>query len=384
MAESGGQEKTEEATPKRKREAREKGQVARSREFNTTIIMLVGAVGMLLMGGGLMQGLAENFRLALSIEHQQIFDDKLVLNKLYILFKQSLLFSIPFLIVVFLVTLCAPPLIGGWGFSWQALQPKLEKINPLKGIKRMFSLQALMELVKALIKFTVVLLVAIIWVWVKLDEFLRINDLPLVEAIEQTLFLSGQALLIISSSLILIALFDVPFQLWQHSSQLKMSRQELKDEYKDTEGKPEVKSQIRRLQQEMSRRRMMEEVPKADVIITNPEHYAVAIVYNKKTNGAPRVVARGTDFIAQQIRQIATQHKVIIVQAPRLARAIYYNTELNHEIPPGLYVAVAKVLVYVYQLRKRRPYTQGVVQETQLGNLEIPDDMPTGRHNNEV
>jgi flagellar biosynthetic protein FlhB len=260
---------------------------------------------------------------------------------------------------MFLMTVVAiftPLAIGGWAFSVEAMAFKTDRINPLNGFKRMFSSKGLMELIKAMAKFLVVSVVAVAFLWSKADDFLGLGAQSLALALYNGAWLIGISFLVVSSTLILIAAIDVPFQLWDHAQKLKMTLQEVRDELKDTEGKPEVKSKVRQVQQEMAQRRMMEAVPEADVIITNPTHYAVALKYDHDNMAAPLVLAMGKDLIALKIREIAAFHDIEIFEAPPLARALYANCKIDREIPSHLYFAVAQVLAFVFQLRIAREH----------------------------
>ena len=271
------------------------------------------------------------------------------------------------------IALAGPVSLGGWLFSSEALQPKFSRMNPLSGLKRMFSVQALVELGKAVGKFLVVLTVAVAVLMANQDDLLSIGHEPLPQAIAHSAQIVGWCSLWMACSLILIAAIDVPFQLWDHKQKLMMTKQEVRDEFKDTEGKPEVKSRIRQLQYEMAQRRMLQEVPQADVVITNPTHFAVALKYDADKGGAPRLVAKGGDFLALKIREIAQEHRVELLESPALARAVFYSTELDQEIPAGLYLAVAQVLAYVYQLKQFRA-GKGK-RPGPLPDLPIPPDL---------
>jgi flagellar biosynthetic protein FlhB len=246
----------------------------------------------------------------------------------------------------------------------------MERISVIKGFGRMFSPKSLMELVKALGKFFLVATVACLVLMAVLDDILRLPLLPLAQAFQETGYLFIWCLLGFSSILILVAMMDVPFQLFEFKKQIRMTKQEVKEEMKDTEGRPEVKGAIREKQQQMAQQRMMSEVPTADVIITNPTHYAVALRYDQDSNGAPRVVAKGKDFIAQRIREIAEENEVAIFRAPPLARALYGSTDLNQEIPGNLFMAVAQVLAYIFQLRQARKGRGR--RPTPPGNIKVP------------
>jgi flagellar biosynthetic protein FlhB len=249
---------------------------------------------------------------------------------------------------------------------------KASRVNPISGFKRMFGTKGLMELVKALLKLVCVSSIAVIFLWANKYEFLGLSALPLGAALHQGAWLIGMCFLVVSSSLILIVAIDVPFQLWDHSKNLKMTLQEVRDEMKDTEGKPEVKSKVRQMQQEMAQRRMMDAVPDADVIITNPTHYAIALKYHHESMTAPIVVAMGKDLIAFRIREIAQENEVEIFQAPPLARALYAQSELKKEIPGELFFAVAQVLAFVFQLRTARQ--QGLVMPKRPNSYMSPEE----------
>lgn len=368
-----GQEKTEEPTEKRLRESREKGQIARSKELNTLAVVMVSAVGLLMAGpamvGKLMNLMVFNF----SLEREVLYSTDTM--GLHLLASVGQGFSVlgPLFFMVLIAALVGPLLLGGWLFSAKSLAPKFERMNPLAGLKRMFSMKALVELLKALAKFLVVLAVALTVLNLRQGDLLSLSRQPLPDAIAHSGWVLGSSLLFLACALILIAAVDVPFQLWDNKKKLKMTKQEIRDEYKDSEGKPEVKSRIRQLQREMAERRMMDEIPNADVVITNPTHYAVALKYDPVNSGAPVVVAKGGDFLAQKIREIAGEHDVVILEAPPLARAVFYSTELNQQIPAGLYLAVAQVLAYVFQLRQ---YRAGEGKRPgPMPDVPIPDDL---------
>lgn len=366
MAENeNGQEQSEEPTAKRLRDAREKGQVARSREFNTLVILLVGGAYFKFLGGDFTLQIMALLTEALTLDRRSIFDVGLLVPHLQELMTQAMLIIAPLFLLMMVIAVFAPILIGGANFSSQAFAPKFSQLNPFTGMKRLFSVQGLLELIKSLGKFILVSVVAwfsITGVW---DTLMNLGELPLEAAIAQTGRLSIHLFLVASAALIVVALIDVPFQLWNHNKQLRMTLQEIKDEYKESDGKPEVKGRIRQLQQEMARQRMMSEVPKADVVITNPTHYAVAIVYQAETMIAPRLLAKGVDESALVIRALATEHHITQIEAPKVARAIYFTTEIGQEIPNGLFVAVARLLAYVYQLK-----------QDDIEDLTLPDDLP--------
>ena len=370
--EEQAQEKTEQPSAKRLKESRDKGQVARSKDFNATVILLFTGVGFLFFGKQLAIHLAGMMRQSFEFDTQILITPTVAFEHLFLLAKSGLLALVPILIVIFLLSLGAPMLLGGWVFSGESLQPKMSRLNLFKGIKRMVSLKGLVEMLKSFFKFVLVAGVALIVLKSQIPLLLALSDVPLETAIASGGYIIIKSFVLVSASLVLIAAVDVPFQLYQHNKSLKMTKQEQRDEYKETEGKPEVKSAIRRAQQELSRRRMMSEIPKASVVLTNPTHYAIAISYQQKGKRAPVVVAKGKDLIAFQISKEAQTHKIPIITVPPLARAIYFSTKLNAEIPRGLYVAVAQVLAYVFQLRDKQRYDH---KPDILQNVPIPPDL---------
>ncbi|MEW9045885.1 MAG: flagellar biosynthesis protein FlhB [Stutzerimonas stutzeri] len=374
MAESeSGADKSEEPTEKRLRESREKGQLARSRELSTVAVTLGGIGGLLASGGGLAQALMAMMQGTFELNRETLLDEGSMASLLMGSGLMALEAIMPLLIALLIASIVGPVALGGWLFSAKAMAPKVSRMNPAAGLKRMFSTQALVELLKALGKFLVVLSVALLVLSAYQDDLLSIAKQPLDLAIMHSVEIVGWCALWMACGLIIIAAVDVPFQLWSNKQKLMMTKQEVKDEYKDSEGKPEVKSRIRQLQREAAQRRMMQAVPEADVVITNPTHFAVALKYDGDKGGAPRLVAKGGDFVALKIREIAQEHKVTVLESPALARAVYYSTELDHEIPAGLYLAVAQVLAYVYQLRQ---YRAGKGRRPEpLNNLPIPPDL---------
>jgi len=351
-SEDTSQEKTEEATPKRASEARDKGQISRSKELSTMATLMASALIFLFMGQQLSQSLQGLMRDNFVIDRKHIFDDLYVFNAVVDSGKGVLLDFSPLLMLLFVVAFFAPMMMGGWLFSPQALSFKFDKLNPISGIKRLFSMNSLMELAKALAKFVLIVGTAVFLLWHNVYELLSLGRNGLETGLSDASGLLISSFFIVCLSTVLIASVDVPFQIWNHSKQLKMTKQQVKDEMKDTEGKPEVKAQIRALQQELANRRMMEAIPDADVIITNPTHFAIALSYKPNEMGAPKLVAKGVDLVAERIKNLANEHGVMIMPAPMLARALYYSTKINQDIPGGLYLAVAQVLAYVFQLRE--------------------------------
>ncbi len=372
MAKDDGQERTEQPTPKKLEEARKKGQVPRSRELNTLVMMLASSGGLLLLGDQIVLGLSELMQSGLQIERTHAFDTRAMGLLLGGAIRDAIGLIIPFCLLLLIAALLGPMALGGGSVSLQAMAPKFSKLNPIKGLGRIFSLKGLTELLKALLKFVLIGSVGALLLWKKRDAFLGLGDEPLYQAIAHAGHLLGWAFLALSAALLLIAAVDVPFQLWDHSRQLRMTRQEVKDEMKDTEGRPEVKGRIRQLQREMAQRRMMHAVPEADVVVTNPTHYAVALRYDPETMRAPKVVAKGGDLIAARIRALAQDADVPLLSSPALARALFFSTELEQEVPAALYLAVAQVLAYIFQLRAAR--REGGEVPTPPSELPVPDE----------
>lgn len=371
MAVDDSQERTEEATPKRQQEAREKGQIPRSRELNASAILLAGAGGLLVLGGHLLTGLENIVRSGLALDRDTLLNSQAMGALLLHSTHETVLFLAPFLLLMLFAGVVGPLLMGGWAFKSTVLEFKWNRLDPLQGLKRIFGWQGLAELLKALAKFLLIATAAVLLLWKFEMEILSLGSAPVKQALAHALHITGWTLLMLSAVTILIALVDVPFQIWQFGKQLRMTKQEVKQEYRETEGSPEMRGRIRTLQREMARRRMMADVPKADVIITNPTHYAVALRYNSAKMRAPIVVAKGTDLIAARIRTVAEIHQVTIISAPPLARALYFSTELNEPIPSGLYIAVARILAYVFQLKKSGSHA---VKPPPIDDLPIPDE----------
>ncbi|NRB42188.1 MAG: flagellar biosynthesis protein FlhB [Pseudomonadales bacterium] len=351
-----GSDKSEEPTQKKLEDARKKGQVSRSKELSTMLVTLTAGVMFLSTGETMISAFVHDMSSALSLSREQVMDTRFMIsnlvNQLYSGFMTISWFMFACLVAVFVANLA----VGGWSFSFEAMSPKLEKLNPIKGLGKLFGMRSLVELLKAFLKF---ILVASIVVTVLNNEFETILNMgrgSLFDALVDGGYLIIMSFILMSGGLVLIAAIDVPFQLYQQQKQLKMTKQEVKDEHKNAEGKPEVKAKIREMQQRFSNQRMMEKVPEADVIITNPTHYAVALQYKQGEMEVPVVIAKGADEIALRIREIAEEHNVILMQSPQLARALYATTEVNMEVPGGLYKAVAQVLAWVYQLKHWNRY----------------------------
>ena len=351
MAEDSDAEKTEAASPKRIEQAREEGDVPRSREVATFTVLMAAGCGLWFAGEGVVRRLMAALVSGLALDREQIFDADVLINRISIDIGAVLLSCLPLAAVVMVVALASPLLIGGWLFSSKSFMPNFMKLNPITGLGNLVSINALVELLKAITKTIVVGTVAWLVVRHQTDDVLALSVEPLRVGSAHLISLMLSAFLSIVGALGLIAAIDGPYQIWHYANKLKMTRQEMTQEAKESDGNPQVKAKIRQMQREMARRRMMAAVPTADVVVTNPTHYAVALKYADGGGGAPQVVAKGSGEVAARIREIAKESKVAILEAPALARALHKHTEIGDEIPEALYSAVAEVLAYVFQLR---------------------------------
>ena len=352
MAEESDLEKTEPASPRRLEKAREEGNVARSRELVTFVLLSTAVAGLWLTADSLGSTLRAALGRGLRFERAAAFDTSYMLAQTGLMAMQSLIALAPLFGMLVLAALVAPLMLGGWLFSAKAIGPKFDKLDPIAGIKRLFSAQSRAELLKALAKSLLIGGVAWLVIMADMGKVTAMMAQSERAALPQMILLVAHHCALITASLLLIALVDVPYQLWSHYRKLRMSREDLRQEHKESEGDPHIKAQIRRQQQQMARRRMMSEVPKADIVVTNPTHFAVALKYDDKAMRAPRVVAKGVDAVAERIREIARENKIAILEAPPLTRSLYKHTKLGDEIPTGLYTAVAEVLAWVYQLKR--------------------------------
>ncbi|HIA09082.1 MAG TPA: flagellar biosynthesis protein FlhB [Chromatiaceae bacterium] len=349
MAQETGQEKTEQPTPKRLADSAKKGQVARSRELTTAIVMITAASAVFLIGGDIVSGLHQIMVNGFTISREQAFRVDLAMPHMAMMVMSGFMLIVPFAVMLSAAAFFAPMALGGFVFSMQSVAPKFDKLNPVKGLGRIFAARGLIELIKALLKFSLVGAIVVGLLWQYSDTFLGLGNSTLENGVSDMAGILQWGFLLLSSALLLIAAIDAPFQLWDHHKKLRMTLQEVKDESKETDGRPEVKSRIRQLQRELSQGRMMDAVPQADVVVINPTHYAVALKYDRDGNGAPVVVAKGADLVAAHIRSLAIGNDVPLFQAPPLARALYANVDIDEEIPSGLFLAVAQVLAYVFQ-----------------------------------
>ncbi|MGN2247584.1 flagellar biosynthesis protein FlhB [Frateuria sp. GZRR35] len=352
MAENDDQERTEQPSEKRLKEAREKGDIPRSRDLSGALVVLAGVAALLSGSEGAMAHARTIYSLGLSYSREALFSDALPGRVLGMAVREALMLLMPVALATIVAALAAPVLLGGIHFSGQALQPKFDRLNPVTGLGRLVSMRGLVELVKSLVKLLFIGGALALLLKHSVDELQALGRADVALGVARAMSLLGRSALLFGALLALIGGADALYQKFDHAKRLRMTRQELKDESKETEGNPELKGRIRQVQFEMSRRRMMQDLPKADVIVTNPTHFAVALKYDENGAGAPRVIAKGVDVLAQQIRLVASGHRIPMVEAPPLARALYATTSLGREIPVSLYVAVAQVLAYVYQLKQ--------------------------------
>lgn len=365
-------EKSEEPTQKRLDKAREDGETVRSKELNTTAILLAGASGLLLFGPSLAMSMVNVMTLNFSFQVKSL-DEAMMFSHLNDSIGQALSACIPIFTLLMAAAMLSPAFLGGWNFTFKSISPKASRMNPMSGLGRMFGPKALLELAKAIAKVAVVASIAALVLYIDMDAILSLQSQPVFNAMTHAVTLLGWAFLFMSAAMLLITAIDVPIQILQHTQKLRMTLQQVKDEMKDSDGRPEIKQKIRQLQQQMANNRMMQELPTADVVITNPDHYSVALRYDQGKDSAPVVVAKGLDFLAFKIREVAGEHNIPIVSAPPLARAVYFNSEVGDEIPAGLYVAVAQILAYIYQLRR---WAKGQAKKPKLdGKFEIPDEL---------
>ncbi|GAP76122.1 MULTISPECIES: flagellar biosynthesis protein FlhB [Pseudoalteromonas] len=373
MAEDSGQERTEEPTPKKLQEAKKKGQIARSKELGTTFVLIMSAVSLLIYGPDIGRGLHTVMKRMLSLSRNETYDT----TKMFAAWgavADSLLYPMSmFVLVIVIAAFIGNTMLGGFNFSWQAMAPKASKMSPMKGFKRILGPQAAVELIKALLKFGLVAACAVFLIKMYFYEILHLSIETPPNNIAHALEIIAWMFLALSCTMIVVSAVDVPYQAHNHHKQLKMTLQEVKDEYKNSEGDPQIKARIRRTQREMSQRRQMQDVPDADVVVTNPTHFSVAIKYDTEKAGAPIVLAKGADEMALQIRKIAKGNDVPLVESPVLTRALYHTTEVGEQIPEQLFTAVAQVLAYVYQL-KRFEKGRGRRPSKLADKLPIPDE----------
>ena len=373
MAESDSGEKTEEPTAKKLSDAKKKGQIARSKDLGTMFVLVGAALAIMLLGSSLVTGLSTMMKRLFSLNRKETMD----VHALYQVASDGVSsIIVPFLwihIIIVIAALIGNMILGGISFSWQAMAPKASKLSPMAGFKRMFGVQAYVELIKSILKFFVVFISAYLLLSGLFDQIVNLSTENIPNNFSHAVSLLMWMFLALALSIGIIVVIDAPYQVWNHNRQLKMSKQEIKDEMKNSEGSPETKGRGRRAQYEMSQRRMMQDVPSSDVVITNPTHYSVALKYDAEVGGAPILVAKGIDEMALHIRTIAKEHNIEIIASPALARSLYYTAEPNEEIPEQLFAAVAQILAFIFQLdahKKGKASRPKAVAK----NLPIPDD----------
>ncbi len=364
-------ERTEEPTAQRLSKAREEGQLARSVELPTAAVLITATLFFSLAGNYMFHRLGTLFSSQLQFDRKVMDKAELLPGIFFQSVVDAYILSLPVMFLLAVVAVLSTVLSGGLVFSPGMLAPKFSKLDPLAGLARIFGMKALIDLGKALVKFFLISLILWMTVTNNIEDLVTINRMDLGTAIHHAGNMILDACFWMSMGLILIALADVPLQHYQTNKRLKMTRQEIKDEMKNSEGRPEVKATIRRRQREMANGRMMEKVKDADVVITNPQHFAVALSYDPNSDGAPTLIAKGTDELAQRIREEAKKAGVYLFEAPELARALYFTTKLEHPIHEGLYHAVAQVIAYVFSLNQTYADNERMMKPT----LRIPDNM---------
>ena len=376
MADDSDLDKSEQPTDSKLKKAKEKGQIPRSRELTSLMILLVGILLFWVMGTHFVSKLKAIIQHAMLVAHRTD-DDKQIIFNLINLLTAGFWAILPIFVGLVIVAIIAPLSVGGLLFSLQSIKPNLGKLNPISGFKRLFSLRIFSELFKSILKVVLIAFAAALFLIHQFPNMLALPSMYLNNALSQVMQLLIYASLLIVLALIPMVGFDIFYQIWSNLKKLKMSKQEVKDEFKEQEGNPQIKGRIRQMQQAIARRRMMKDVPKANVIVTNPTHYAVALQYDEKTMSAPKILAKGTDNIASKIKQIAQEHQIPQLEAPPLARALYRHGEIGKSIPAELYAAVAQILAWVYQLKRWHRY--GGEKPLKPTNLSIPESLSVNK-----
>jgi flagellar biosynthetic protein FlhB len=370
MAENeNGTEKSEQATSEKLQKSKDKGQVARSKELATASVLIAAALSVFVLGDKLAYELSVMMKGAFIFERSELFYPEQMWLSLAEAFNGLGFPMFIILLMLFIISILGSSLLGGMLFSTDALMPKFSRISPKAGLKRMLGMQAWVELLKSILKLVVVISVSWAILATTFDKILHLSVSPLPGSAFEALDMLSWMFLLLCMSLLIIVAVDVPYQIYKHSNELKMTKQEVKDELRNSEGKPEVKQRIRQLQYEMSQRTMMKDVPDADVIVTNPSHYSVALKYDQTGDRPPYVVAKGVDFMAFKIREVARENQVQILRSPQLCRAVYHTTEIGEDIPEELFIAIAKILAYIYQLEQFRKGKSGRPKK-------LPDEIP--------
>jgi len=379
MAEESDLEKTEPASARRLEQAREEGQVPQSRELMAFLVMSAGAGGLWAMSDWLVRRTEGIVRMGLTLDRQEAFDTNAISTNLLTLGIEALTMLAPFFFATIAAALITPFLLGGWVFSPKALTLNFDRIDPIKGVKRMISWQSIAEMVKGVLK--AFLIGSVVW-WVignERDNLFALLSQPLESALPAFGRMLLYAFIVLVAALAVVALIDVPFQLWRYYAQLRMTREELRQEMKEMEGDPQLKARIRSQQREIARNRMMSEVPKADVVVTNPTHFAVALKYDSDKMGAPQVVAKGMNLVAQKIRELAAENNVPVLELPPLARALHRHVEIGEAVPASLYTAVAEVMAYIYQMNQFMAQgAAGMLPPSAPMAVAVPADLDPG------
>ncbi|MEJ2794224.1 flagellar biosynthesis protein FlhB [Iodobacter sp. LRB] len=375
MAEDSDAERTEPASSKRLEEARNKGQVPRSQELATFSILMVGIIALIKLGPELLQTLKMIFISELTFNRATIADPNQMLLHFMSSSQKALMACLPIILPCALIAIITPVLVGGWLFTFDALAPNFARMDPIGGLGRMFTLKSIVNMVKTILKSSLIGGVAAWVLWDERAEFLQLITMPLDAGLPYMWDMVQHTLLLVVSSLAIVAAIDAPYQLWDYYKGLRMTKEEVKQEGKDAEGSAEVKGKIRQLQHEAARKRMMSEIPKANVIVTNPTHYAVALQYTEAMR-APKVVAKGAFLLAERIIELGKEHKVAVIRTPPFARALYHHAELGAEIPAALYTAAAEVLAYIYQLKHWQNY--GGDEPNLADELPVPSELDPG------
>ncbi|MWN31925.1 MULTISPECIES: flagellar biosynthesis protein FlhB [unclassified Gilliamella] len=375
MADDSDLDKSEQPTDSKIRKAREKGQIPRSRELTSLLILLIGISLFWVMGSHLVNQLITIIKTAIKVSYKT--DDRLIVFNLVNLLIHGFWAVVPIFLGLVIIAIFAPLCVGGLLFSLQSIKPNFKKLNPISGFGRLFSTKIFSELLKSVLKVILITMASTLFLMHHFYDMLSLPNMYLNNALTKS-----TQLIILCGILSIIALipmvgFDIFYQIWSNLKKLKMSKQEIKDEFKEQEGNPQIKGRIRQMQQAMARRRMMKDVPKANVIVTNPTHYAVALQYDEKTMMAPKLLAKGTDKIALRIKEIASEHNIPQLEAPPLARALYRHGEIGETIPTELYAAVAQILAWVYQLKQWHKY--GGDKPAKPNNLPIPESLSVNK-----
>jgi flagellar biosynthetic protein FlhB len=376
VAEDSDLDKTEAATPRRLQKAREEGQVMRSRELSTFALLAAGFYGVWAMSGSIGEHFQNMMRASLMFNHTDVFETRHMLIGAGAAGREGFYVLLPVLGLLGAAALLSPMALGGWQLSAKGLEPKFNRLNPIEGIGRIFSINGPIQLGMSLAKTIVVGLIGGMAIWNRQDQILALATQPLQQALANSVHLIGVCCSMTVAGMFLVAGLDVPYQIWQFHKKLRMTKEEVKREHRESEGDPHIKGKIRQQQRAIARRRMMAQVPKADVVVTNPTHFAVALQYTDGEMRAPKVIAKGVNLVAARIREIAVENNVPLLEAPPLARALYHNVELNREIPGPLYGAVAEVLAWVFQLRRFN--AEGGVAPVAPTELDVPPELDKG------